>query len=122
MIYRRADFHQLRLRQTALSDEESCSSALLHPLSCRRAAGRSPCSSSPSTAPKPAARRRVVAVNPRDERYKDLPGKTVLLGCWTSTVRQRSSRTITWTRPRHGGDDLAHDPNDYEMGQRHGWR
>ena len=62
-----------------------------------------------------------VAVNPRDERYKDLAGKKILL-----PILNRELKVIQddFVDPAFGTGVVkvtpAHDPNDYEMGQRHG--
>ena len=62
-----------------------------------------------------------VAVNPRDERYKDLAGKKILL-----PILNRELKVIhdDFVDPAFGTGVVkvtpAHDPNDYEMGQRHG--
>ena len=61
-----------------------------------------------------------VAVNPRDERYKDLVGKTVVL-----PIVNREIPIIAddYVDPEFGTGVVkitpAHDPNDFEMGQRH---
>jgi valyl-tRNA synthetase len=62
-----------------------------------------------------------VAINPRDARYRDLVGKTLLL-----PVLNRELRVIEddFVDPEFGTGAVkvtpAHDPNDFEMGQRHG--
>ncbi|MCC5847103.1 MAG: valine--tRNA ligase [Verrucomicrobia bacterium] len=61
-----------------------------------------------------------VAVNPRDPRYKDLPGKKIIL-----PVIGRELKVIQddFVDPEFGTGIVkvtpAHDPNDFEMGQRH---
>jgi len=62
-----------------------------------------------------------VAINPRDERYRHLVGQTLLL-----PVLQRELRVIEddFVDSQFGTGCVkvtpAHDPNDFEMGQRHG--
>ena len=62
-----------------------------------------------------------VAVNPRDERYRSLVGKTLLL-----PILNRELRVIEddFVDPEFGTGAVkitpAHDPNDFEMGRRHG--
>jgi len=62
-----------------------------------------------------------VAVNPEDERYKHLIGKTVVL-----PVMNREIPVIpdSFVDPEFGTGMVkvtpAHDPNDFEMGRRHG--
>lgn len=61
-----------------------------------------------------------VAVHPDDDRYKDLIGKTVLL-----PIVNREIPVIadTYPDPEKGSGAVkitpAHDPNDFEVGQRH---
>src|SRR5688572_6885261 len=61
-----------------------------------------------------------VAINPNDERYRDLAGATVLL-----PLRNREIPIISdeYVDPEFGTGAVkitpAHDPNDYDMGQRH---
>ncbi len=64
-----------------------------------------------------------VAVNPDDERYKDFVGKTVELPL--------TGRTIPIVADEYVDSEFgtgavkitpAHDPNDYEIGQRHNLR
>jgi valyl-tRNA synthetase len=61
-----------------------------------------------------------VAVNPNDERYRDLIGQTVLLPL---TDREISIIADEYVDPEFGTGAVkitpAHDPNDYEMGLRH---
>jgi valyl-tRNA synthetase len=61
-----------------------------------------------------------VAVNPNDERYADLKGQTVLLPL---TDREIPIIADDFVDPQFGTGAVkvtpAHDPNDYEMGQRH---
>ena len=61
-----------------------------------------------------------VAVNPNDERYRDLVGQTVLLPL---TDREIPIITDEYVDPAFGTGAVkitpAHDPNDYEMGLRH---
>ena len=62
-----------------------------------------------------------VAVNPNDERYGDLSGKTIVL-----PVLGRKLQVIQddFVDPEFGTGVVkvtpAHDPNDFEMGMRHG--
>jgi valyl-tRNA synthetase len=62
-----------------------------------------------------------VAVNPRDERYRDLPGRQVKL-----PILNRELAVIQdeFVDPKFGTGIVkvtpAHDPNDFAMGQRHG--
>lgn len=64
-----------------------------------------------------------VAVNPNDQRYQDLIGKTVEL-----PLMEREIPIIAdpYVDPEFGTGAVkitpAHDPNDYEMGQRHDLR
>lgn len=61
-----------------------------------------------------------VAVNPQDQRYKNLIGKTLML-----PIMQREIPVIAdeYVDPAFGTGCVkvtpAHDPNDFEMGQRH---
>jgi len=61
-----------------------------------------------------------VAVNPSDERYKDLLGKTLILPI---TNREIPVIADHFVEAGFGSGAVkitpAHDPNDYEMGQRH---
>jgi valyl-tRNA synthetase len=62
-----------------------------------------------------------VAVHPEDERYKDLEGKTILL-----PIADREIAVIydDYVDPEFGTGVVkitpAHDPNDFDMGNRHG--
>jgi valyl-tRNA synthetase len=67
-----------------------------------------------------------VVVNPSDERYADLIGKTLVLPL--STAAGRPDRQIPlladdWAQPEFGTGAVkvtpAHDPNDFAIGQRH---
>jgi valyl-tRNA synthetase len=61
-----------------------------------------------------------VAVNPHDDRYKNLVGKTVIL-----PLAEREIPIIAddWADPKKGSGCVkitpGHDPNDYEVGKRH---
>src|SRR5688500_7939701 len=61
-----------------------------------------------------------VAINPNDERYRDLAGAKVLLPL---TNREISIIADEYVDPEFGTGAVkvtpAHDPNDYDMGQRH---
>ncbi|MDN9012552.1 valine--tRNA ligase [Brevibacillus laterosporus] len=61
-----------------------------------------------------------VAVHPEDERYKDLVGKMVVLPI---TGREIPIIADDYVDPEFGSGAVkitpAHDPNDFEMGQRH---
>ncbi len=62
-----------------------------------------------------------VAVNPDDERYRDLVGKTVILPLMEREIPVFADDFVD----REFGTGLvkvtpAHDPNDFEMGKRHG--
>jgi len=61
-----------------------------------------------------------VAVNPKDERYRDLVGQTVLLPL---ANREIPIVADDYVDPEFGTGAVkitpAHDPNDYEMGLRH---
>ena len=61
-----------------------------------------------------------VAVNPKDERFRDLVGQTVLLPL---TNREIPIIADEYVDPEFGTGAVkitpAHDPNDYEMGLRH---
>ncbi len=62
-----------------------------------------------------------IAVNPNDFKYKDLIGKTV---CIPLTGREIPIIADDYVDPTFGTGALkitpAHDPNDYEVGKRHG--
>ena len=62
-----------------------------------------------------------VAVNPKDVRYADLVGKTVALPL---TGREIPIVADDYVDPEFGTGAVkitpAHDPNDYQLGQRHG--
>jgi len=61
-----------------------------------------------------------VAVNPKDERYKDLIGKSIALPL---TNREILIVADEYVDPEFGTGAVkitpAHDPNDYQLGQRH---
>ena len=61
-----------------------------------------------------------VAVNPKDERYKDLIGKTILLPL---TDREIPIVADEYVDAEFGTGAVkitpAHDPNDYQLGERH---
>src|SRR5579875_3382419 len=61
-----------------------------------------------------------VAVNPNDERYKDLIGKTLVLPL---VAREIPVIADEWANPEFGTGAVkvtpAHDPNDFALGQRH---
>ena len=61
-----------------------------------------------------------VAVNPNDERYRDLVGETLLLPL---TDREIPIVADEFVDPEFGTGAVkvtpAHDPNDYDMGVRH---
>ncbi len=61
-----------------------------------------------------------VAVNPKDERYSDVVGQTILLPL---TSREIPIIADEYVDPEFGTGAVkitpAHDPNDYEMGLRH---
>jgi len=62
-----------------------------------------------------------IAVNPKDARYKDLIGKTARL-----PLMEREIPIVAddWANPEFGTGAVkvtpAHDPNDFELGKRHG--
>lgn len=62
-----------------------------------------------------------VAVNPKDERYQSLIGKTLILPL---THRPIPVLADSFVDPQFGSGAVkitpAHDPNDYEMARRHG--
>lgn len=62
-----------------------------------------------------------VCVNPDDERYKDLIGKTVIIPIVNREVKVIADEYVD---PQFGTGCLkitpAHDQNDYEIGQKHG--
>ena len=62
-----------------------------------------------------------VAVHPDDERYRDLIGKTVVLPLMDREIPVVADDAVD---PEFGTGAVkvtpAHDPNDYEIGQRHG--
>jgi valyl-tRNA synthetase len=61
-----------------------------------------------------------VVVNPTDERYAAMVGKTILLPLVNREIRLL---TDDWAKPEFGTGAVkvtpAHDPNDYEIGKRH---
>ncbi len=61
-----------------------------------------------------------IAVNPKDDRFKDLVGKTVILPLAEREIPVIADRFVD---PEFGTGQVkvtpAHDPNDFEMGQRH---
>jgi valyl-tRNA synthetase len=61
-----------------------------------------------------------VVVNPTDERYAAMVGKTILLPLVNRTI---PLLTDDWAKPEFGTGAVkvtpAHDPNDYEIGKRH---
>ncbi len=61
-----------------------------------------------------------VAVNPEDERYRDIIGKTLKLPC---TDREIPVIADSYVDPEFGTGCVkitpAHDPNDFEVGKRH---
>ena len=62
-----------------------------------------------------------VAVNPEDERYRDLVGKTAILPL---VGRRLPVIADEYVKPEFGTGALkitpGHDPNDFEIGRRHG--
>ncbi len=62
-----------------------------------------------------------VVVNPADERYTAMVGKTILLPLVGREIPLLSDE---WAKPEFGTGAVkvtpAHDPNDYEIGKRHG--
>jgi valyl-tRNA synthetase len=62
-----------------------------------------------------------VAVNPKDDRYRELIGKTIALPL---TGREIPIVADEYVDPEFGTGAVkvtpAHDPNDYQIGQRHG--
>ena len=62
-----------------------------------------------------------VAVNPDDERYRDLVGKTAILPL---VGRRLPVIADEYVKPEFGTGALkitpGHDPNDFEIGRRHG--
>ena len=62
-----------------------------------------------------------VAVHPDDDRYKDMIGKTVILPLMGREIPIVADE---WADPEFGSGAVkvtpAHDPNDFEVGQRHG--
>lgn len=62
-----------------------------------------------------------VAINPRDDRYRDLVGKQIILPILN---RELAVVEDDFVDPEFGTGVVkvtpAHDPNDFEMGQRHG--
>lgn len=61
-----------------------------------------------------------VAVNPEDERYKDLVGKTLIL---PTMGREIPVIADEYVDPKYGTGCVkitpAHDPNDFAVGERH---
>ncbi|HSR87775.1 MAG TPA: valine--tRNA ligase, partial [Pontiella sp.] len=108
--------------QTALSDEESehidVEGALYH---LRYAVkGRKQRIVVATTRPETMLGDTAVAVNPRDERYKDLIGQMIILPI---TNREIPIIADDYVDPEFGTGLVkvtpAHDPNDFEMGLRH---
>ena len=64
-----------------------------------------------------------VAVNPDDERYRHLIGKTAILPL---VGRELPIIADDYVKPEFGTGALkitpGHDPNDFEIGRRHGLR
>ena len=62
-----------------------------------------------------------VAVHPADERYKDLVGKTEILPIMNKEIPVVADEFVE-KEFGTGAVKLtpAHDPNDYESGERHG--
>ena len=62
-----------------------------------------------------------IAVNPEDERYQRLIGETAILPL---VGRRAEDHPDSYVKPEFGTGALkitpAHDPNDFEIGQRHG--
>ena len=62
-----------------------------------------------------------VAVNPDDERYRDIVGKTAILPLVGSRLPVIADEYV---KPEFGTGALkitpGHDPNDFEIGRRHG--
>ena len=62
-----------------------------------------------------------VAVHPEDERYRNLVGKKVLLPLVNKEIPIIADEYVD---PAFGSGAVkitpAHDPNDFEIGQRHG--
>ena len=108
--------------QTALSDEESehvdSEGALYHLRYAIK--GKKQKLVVATTRPETMLGDTAVAVNPRDERYKDLIGETVILPIVNREIPIISDDYVD---PEFGTGVVkitpAHDPNDFEMGQRH---
>ena len=112
--------------QTALSDEESEHADtdgklyyIRYP--ARKTSDPDDCIVVATTRPETLLGDVAVAVNPNDERYRDLPDKKItlpLLG------RELTVISDDFVDPEFGTGIVkvtpAHDPNDFEMGRRHG--
>ena len=110
--------------QTALSDEENehedSDGHLYHIRYPVKGAGKQKYIVVATTRPETLLGDTAVAVNPRDERYKDLKDATVTL-----PILNRELTVIEddYVDPEFGTGIVkitpAHDPNDFDMGQRH---
>ncbi|MCF7849580.1 MAG: valine--tRNA ligase [Kiritimatiellales bacterium] len=108
--------------QTALSDEESehidVEGALYHLRYAVKGSKQKIVVA--TTRPETMLGDTAVAVNPRDERYKDLIGKTIILPLLNREIPVIADDYVD---PEFGTGLVkvtpAHDPNDFEMGQRH---
>ncbi len=108
--------------ETALSDEESeheeIEGALYYLRYAIKESGRHllVATTRPETMPGDVA----VAVNPQDERYRQLPGRTVILPI---IGREIPVVADDYADPEYGTGVVkitpAHDPNDFEVGRRH---
>ena len=109
---------------TALSDEESehedQAGHLWHIRYPVKGGRKNECVVVATTRPETLLGDTAVAVNPRDERYAKLQGKTLLL-----PILNREIPVIAddFVDPQFGTGAVkvtpAHDPNDFEMGRRH---
>ena len=111
--------------QTALSDEESehedLGGKLYHIRYPLHGGGKKEYVVVATTRPETLLGDVAVAINPRDERYRHLVGKTLRL-----PILNRELKIIEddFVDPKFGTGCVkvtpAHDPNDFDMGQRHG--
>jgi valyl-tRNA synthetase len=110
---------------TALSDEESehedCAGHLYHIRYPVKGGRKNEYVVVATTRPETLLGDTAVAVNPRDERYAKLKGKTLLLPVLGREIPLVEDDFVD---PQFGTGAVkvtpAHDPNDFDMGRRHG--
>jgi len=110
--------------QTALSDEESAhkdTKGTLYYIRYPLAEDRTKSITVATTRPETMLGDTAVAVNPKDKRYKHLIGKNLILPLVEEEIPVISDSAID---PKFGTGLVkvtpAHDPNDFEIAQRHG--